>query len=153
MLSQTAQYALRTALELARHPLGQLVAARELATRVGVPGNYLSKILHQLARAGVVTGVRGKRGGFALARAADRIHLVDVVQPFQDVGERSCLLGRPACSDTRPCPAHGRWKAVADTVAALFAATTLAQLLTSPGTGATVKKPSVQAHDRLSRAR
>ena len=79
---------------------------------MGVPADYLSKTLHGLARAGVVSSTRGKRGGFVLARAPHRITLAEVVAPFQDMGERTCLLGRPACSDARPCPAPatgGRW--------------------------------------------
>jgi Rrf2 family protein len=136
MLSQTAQYALRTALQLARLPTTERAAAQDLAGQMGVPSNYLSKTLHQLARAGVVTGTRGKHGGFALARPASRIRLAEVVEPFQDVGERSCLLGRPVCSDARPCAAHERWKAVAGDLADFFARTTLADLLELPAGGA-----------------
>ncbi|MGH7579644.1 MAG: RrF2 family transcriptional regulator, partial [Gemmatimonadales bacterium] len=120
MLSQTSQYALRTVLQLARLPQGDRGSAGELARQVGIPRNYLSKTLHQLARAGVVTGTRGKHGGFVLARAPQRITLAEVVAPFQEVGERTCLLGRPACSDARPCAAHGHWKTVAGRVAEFF---------------------------------
>jgi Rrf2 family protein len=160
MLSQTAQYALRTVVEMARLPAGEPAAAADLADRLGVPGNYLSKTLHQLARARVVTSTRGKHGGFVLARPARRIRLAEVVAPFQDVGERSCLLGRPACSDARPCPAHARWKGIAEQVATFFARTTVADLLTLPGDhpaaeglGISLKKTSRRTHDELVRAR
>jgi Rrf2 family protein len=160
MLSQTAQYALQTVVELARLPAGDLAAAADLADRLGVPSNYLSKTLHQLARARVVTSTRGKHGGFVLARPAHRIRLAEVVAPFQDVGERSCLLGRSACSDVRPCPAHGRWKAIAEQVAEFFSRTTVADLLALPGghpaaegLGISMKKNSRQSHGGLVRAR
>jgi Rrf2 family protein len=135
MLSQTSQYALRTVLHLARLPRGERGAAPELARAVGVPANYLSKALHQLARAGVVASTRGKGGGFVLARPAGRISLAEVVAPFQAVGERTCLLGRPSCSDARPCPAHAHWKRVAEQVADFFARTTVADLLELPADG------------------
>jgi len=61
MLSQTSQYALRTVLQLARLPEGARGSAVDLARQVGVPRNYLSKTLHQLARAGVVARCRGDR--------------------------------------------------------------------------------------------
>jgi Rrf2 family protein len=160
MLSQTAQYALRTVLELARLPAGDPAAAADLADRLGVPSNYLSKTLLLLARARVVTSTRGKHGGFVLARPARRIRLAEVVAPFQGVGERACLLGRTACSDARPCPAHGRWKVIAEQVAEFFARTTVADLLALPGDhpaaeglGIGVKKTSRQTHDGLVRAR
>lgn len=153
MLSQTAQYALRTALQLARLPPGGRAAAGELAGQLHVPSNYLSKTLHQLARAGVVTGTRGKHGGFTLARAAHRIRLAEVIGPFQDVDQRSCLLGRPVCSDARPCAAHGRWKEVAEQLAEFFSRTTLADVLGLPGGDIGMKKASPLAHGRLSRPR
>jgi Rrf2 family protein len=156
MLSQTAQYAVRTVLELARLPAGDPAAAADLAARLGMPRNYLSKILHQLARAGVVASTRGKHGGFVLARPAHRIRLAEVVAPFQDVGERRCLLGRPACSDVRPCLAHGRWKAIAQEVAEFFSRTSVANLLARPGghlpaerLGISMKKSSRQSHGGL----
>ena len=129
MLSQTSQYALRTVLQLARLPEGGRESAVDLARQMAVPHNYLSKTLHQLAKAGVVVGTRGKHGGFVLTRPPHRIKLAEVVAPFQDVGERSCLLGRPACSDARPCAAHGQWKGVAEQIAAFFSRTTIADLL------------------------
>ena len=152
MLSQTSQYALRTVLHLAGLPRGERAAAVDLARSGGIPGNYLSKTLHQLARAGVVASTRGKGGGFVLARPADRISLAEVVAPFQDVGERACLLGRPSCSDARPCPAHAHWKRVAEQVAGFFSGTTVADLLTLPPdhpvveTAGILKKGSRRSH-------
>ena len=158
MLSQTSQYALRTVLHLARLPRGKRAAAVDLARTIGIPGNYLSKTMHQLARAGVVTSTRGKGGGFVLARAANRITLAEVVAPFQEVGERACLLGRSTCSDARPCPAHARWKRVAEQVAGFFSRTTVADLLELPSdhplseSAGFVKKSSRRSHEPLSHA-
>lgn len=160
MLSQTSQYALRTVLQLAGLPRGERGSAVDLARRIGVPGNYLSKTLHQLARAGVVASTRGKHGGFVLARPAHRISLAEVVAPFQEVGRRSCLLGRPSCSDARPCMAHEHWKAVAEQVARFFSGTTIADLLAAPhddvalkALGVGMKKASPRPHAGLARAR
>ncbi|HWA59697.1 MAG TPA: Rrf2 family transcriptional regulator [Gemmatimonadales bacterium] len=128
MLSQTAEYALRAVLTLAVEPEGILGAA-ELAARLDVPRNYLSKTLHQLARAGVLESTRGKSGGFRLGRDPRRITLLEVVQPFDDISARRvCLLGRPVCSDHVACAAHTRWKAVSERNAEFFRETTVADL-------------------------
>ena len=58
-------------------PTAQLAAAFEL------PPPYLNKQLQALVRAGILTSTRGKRGGFALARALDRITLLDVVDAIE----------------------------------------------------------------------
>lgn len=136
MLSQTAEYALRAVLTIAGDPEGKPVGAARIASELGLPQNYLSKTLHQLARLGILESTRGKLGGFQLARPAQRIALLDVVSPFDDItGRRSCLLGRTSCSDHNPCAAHAKWKAVAEKQAAFFRDTTVADLL--PGGGRT----------------
>jgi Rrf2 family protein len=129
MLSQSAQYALRAALALASGDSDQLSDVKELAGRLSLPRNYLSKILHQLARAGVLASTRGKGGGFRLARGPDRITLLDVVGVFDELGpRRECLLGRVACSDAKPCAAHHRWAQISEQLVGFFRETSLAQL-------------------------
>lgn len=130
MLSQTAEYALRAVLTIAGQPPGQSIGAGRLAAELGIPANYLSKTLHQLARLGILDSARGKLGGFQLGRPADRISLLDIVGPFDDVtGRRACLMGRASCSDHAPCAAHSRWKAVAERQAEFFRETTVADLV------------------------
>lgn len=132
MLSQTAEYALRAALWLAEHP-DEPVRVGDLARALNVPQNYLSKTMHQLARAGVLQSARGKHGGFRLSRQPSAIPLLEIVQPFERLDEnRACLLGQAVCSDAAPCQAHHRWKQVKEITAAFFRETTLADLLRQP---------------------
>lgn len=130
MLSQTAEYALRAVLTIAEEPGAQPVGAYRLAETLGIPQNYLSKTLHQLARAGILESTRGKLGGFSLARDAREISLVEVVGLFDDVtGRRSCLMGRATCSDHNSCAAHRRWKGVSDRISEFFRETSVADLV------------------------
>lgn len=129
MLSQTAEYALRAVLMIAEEGEVEPVGASRLASRLGIPPNYLSKTLHQLSRAGVLESTRGKLGGFRLARPAERITLLEVVSPFDEIqAQRTCLLGRPVCSDQTACAAHLRWKKVSEQIADFFGQTTVADL-------------------------
>lgn len=104
--------------EIARRDAGDgatPVRAAELAEAVGVPANYLSKILHQLARAGVLESERGPTGGFRLAAAPGETTLETVLGPFiPPLDATQCLLGRPECLDRDPCAAHEHWRAVTD---------------------------------------
>ena len=129
MLNQTAEYALRTAVYLSEQRERGPVAAGELASRLDIPQNYLSKILHQLARDGLLVSQRGKTGGFRLARNPEQITLAQVVAGFDPVdARRGCLLGRPVCSDRSPCQAHDRWKEFSSGYTSFFHQTTLAML-------------------------
>ena len=129
MLSQTAEYALRAVLFLADRD-GEPASVDDIAERVGVPRNYLSKTLHRLARAGVLASARGKGGGFRLAVDPDRLALLRVIEPFDAMtGDRRCLLGRPQCSDRHPCPAHHQWRVVSEQVSTFFRERTVGDLV------------------------
>jgi len=127
-LSSTAQQAISAVLCIAAAG-GEPMRVQTIAAATGAPRNYLSKILHVLARAGVLSSGRGPRGGFRLAGPAERLTLAAVTGPFERPGQRRCLLGRPTCRDATACPAHRRWSKVASGVEDYFQTTTIARLL------------------------
>jgi Rrf2 family protein len=134
ILSQTAVYALRAVIHLAESDGEDLVRVDDMAEALDVPRNYLSKILHTLARSGVLRSTRGPGGGFRLAIPAHELRLLDVVSNFDDMDDRrTCLLGRPQCSDTDPCAVHARWQDAAREVRSFFLETTVADLLDGKG--------------------
>lgn len=134
MLSHTAQYSLKVVLFLAEHAVERPVRANDAADALHISRNYLSKIMHQLVHAGVLTSARGKLGGFQLAVPPSELSLLSIVSHFDRIEERrSCLLGRPECSDGGPCAAHWRWKAVSEQLAAFFRETTVADLYAVAG--------------------
>ncbi|MBI3872142.1 MAG: Rrf2 family transcriptional regulator [candidate division Zixibacteria bacterium] len=114
MISRTAEYAVRAMAALRESPGGRTGTAT-LSRTVGVPANYLSKILHALGRAGLVEATRGPGGGFRLSRPANRISAYEVVCLFDDVeGQRRCFLGNRTCNAANACGAHRSWSRVWD---------------------------------------
>ena len=128
-LPQTAVYALRAVHCIAEEPDGAPVRVTDIATRLGVPRNYLSKTLHALAREGILQSTRGPGGGFQLAKAPAHLTLAEVVQPFLPLEGRACILGRGTCNDRAPCAAHLPWKPVKAEIQDFFGLTTIANLL------------------------
>ncbi|MCK5447009.1 MAG: Rrf2 family transcriptional regulator [Gemmatimonadetes bacterium] len=130
MVSRTEEYALRAAVCLARRYGTGTVRARDMAKATGIPANYLSKILHQLAKAGVVASERGRSGGFTLAAPPSTVVLASVVAPFEPQVQRTrCLLGLPECSDSNPCGAHERWRTIKEATLEFLNHTTLADVI------------------------
>jgi Rrf2 family iron-sulfur cluster assembly transcriptional regulator len=130
VISKTEEYALRAVVCLARHHRAGPVRTGDLARETGIPSNYLSKILHQLGRHEVVASARGRKGGFRLARDPSEIALAAVIEPFGSVTDRErCVLGRPECSDVKPCGAHGRWKHVKEQMREFFAHTSVGDVM------------------------
>lgn len=130
MISKTAEYALRAVLFIARQSDQGPVRANELAKLLGVPANYLSKILHTLARAGLLTSGRGPRGGFQLAKPPEATVLAEVLEALDPSLLRSdCLLGNPTCTDEEPCAVHHQWKTLRDPICEFFRGTTVASVM------------------------
>jgi len=130
MLNQSADYALRAVLYLAQHANGRSSSAEAIATAIGVPRNYLGKVLNTLAHARLLDAVRGPRGGFRLALRPDEMTLAQVVEPFQRLpARRVCLLGDRPCDASRPCNAHRHWQSVSESVTGFFRNTSVAEML------------------------
>ena len=114
MLTLTSEYALRAMVFLARHVEEWPVPGQRIAEEAEIPRKYLSKVLADLVRAGVLEGSRGKSGGFRMTRSPRDIHLFEVLAPFEPVltNRRPCPFGNMVCSDREPCAGHERWKLV-----------------------------------------
>lgn len=109
MLSQAVGYAILALGQIAATG-GRPVLVKEIAEAAGIPGPYLAKIIHLLARRGLVVTQRGVGGGVTLARPATEISLFDLCEALGDpVTEPRCMLGTAECSDERACPAHSFW--------------------------------------------
>lgn len=112
MLSLSSEYALRAVIHLAKHESDWPMSGQRIADEMDIPRKYLSKILSDLTRAGVLVSTRGKKGGFRLAKPSTKISLVDVLSPFEPIKQKRCPFGNQECSDENPCLAHDRWKTV-----------------------------------------
>ena len=131
MLSNSAEYALKAVLFIAGVPDKRPVRASRVADELHIPGNYLSKILHELARSGILESFRGRTGGFVLSRKPEAITLGEVVSCFDRITEPGglCLLSRSGCDTKNPCSAHSRWSSVQETVKDFFENTKISHLL------------------------
>lgn len=144
MISITAQYALRAIVYVASLHGKRSVLAREVAAKTGVPSFYLSRILRDAARAGLLASTRGVGGGFRLARPAKMIRLIEVVEPFDQVLRRSgCPFGQPRCNDDHPCGFHRHWKPLSRAYRRMLEETTLDRIGPEGLRGPRRRKPLV----------
>lgn len=112
-----------------RASAGPLDAA-QIASLLNLPANYLSKILQILARAGLLHSTRGIHGGYGLAQPPDKVTLLSVVEPFENVlKQQSCIMGRGECGQDGSCPGHSRWRPVVDAYQEFLKGSTLADLV------------------------
>ncbi len=89
--SKKILFAIEAVLDIAYHAGGEPVQSREITRRQAIPRRYLEQTLQHLVRSGILTGVRGPRGGYRLARERRRISVGEIVRIVRalEVGEES----------------------------------------------------------------
>src|SRR6202789_1960225 len=97
-LSAKSDYAARAVIGLARHyQSGESVRVEDLAEQQGIPSNYLVQILIELKSQQIVKSLRGKEGGYLLARSPAEITLADVLRCVHGQVFDSPALTDPHC--------------------------------------------------------
>jgi len=130
IFSRSSQYAIQALVLLASEPRGRYVLCRTLATRLGLPLPYLSKLLQEFARRGVITSTRGRQGGYAMLKEADAVSLLEIMTILG--GERAateCFLGFKECSDETACAMHRTWRPVKERLFKLLREQSLGKLV------------------------
>lgn len=106
-LSVKSDYAARAVTGLARHyQSGEALKVEDLAEEFAVPANYLVQILIELKAHHIVKSIRGKEGGYMLARAPAEITLGDVLRAIHGQVFDTPALNDPAC----PAELRNAWK-------------------------------------------
>jgi Rrf2 family protein len=79
-LPESTEWVLHSAAVLAQLEPGATASAAQLAEHHDLPVAYLAKQLQALVRAGLLAASTGPRGGFRLARPAEQITMLAVVE-------------------------------------------------------------------------
>lgn len=106
MLTMGCKYAIKSLLFISRQ--GGTVSVKEVSTAIESPPAFTSKILQQLALAGIIRSVKGQGGGFIIDDESKReTKILTIIRAIEgDAIATSCFLGVNHCSDEHPCPLH-----------------------------------------------
>jgi Rrf2 family protein len=75
------------------------LSVAELARELGVSQSHLAKVMHRLVAAGIAESVRGARGGFALAKCARSLTLLEIWEALDgEMTDTHCLFESPVCA-------------------------------------------------------
>ena len=135
MLSQKARYALRAMLFLAEQPQDQPVFIGEIADFQNVPKKFLELILLDLKRRGLVHSVRGRHGGYILARPPEQISFAEIIRTIDGPLALAPCASRTAyrkcedCQDEVKCAIRKALIDVRDATASVLERITLASSL------------------------
>ena len=137
LISTRGRYALRVLVDMAEHQTEGFLPLKEVALRQEISEKYLESIIKILVQSGIVTGQRGKGGGYRLSRPPEEINVGEVLQmqegPLVPV---SCLAdGSPSCPRQSLCRTIEFWRGLDDTINNYIHSFTIADLLQSAQPG------------------
>jgi Rrf2 family protein len=128
-----AEYGVICALHLAKRADEGPVAGRELAQREKLPADYVEQILLRLRRAGIIASTRGAKGGYVLARPADKITLRDVIAAAElETFDLHCVshpVDEERCSDAQNCSIRPVWLLLQSKINDVLASVLISDLL------------------------
>ncbi len=131
MFSQTVEYALRAVVCLAQHS-PKACTTDQISEATKVPKPYLSKVLQNLGRSGIVLSQRGIGGGVTLVKAPEELTILEVVNSVEPIVRiHVCPLGLKSHGQAL-CPLHRRMDDALAAMEKSFQSTTLAELLAEP---------------------
>jgi Rrf2 family protein len=128
-LTRAADYGIRVMIHLAALPPGARISRTELADAAGCPEQFLSKVLQNLTRAGLVVSHRGNTGGFELPEGQRAASVLDVVEAIEGpLHINLCLASDCACSLRESCPTYEVWVEAQRAMTTVLRAASIADL-------------------------
>jgi len=110
IFSKRCELALQAVLFLSTKDKNEAYNAGQIAEILKIPREFVSKVLQQLTKVGIISSKKGNSGGFFLAKNPQDIRLIHIVDAIDGLELfNRCVLGFPNCSNENPCPVHNEW--------------------------------------------
>ena len=125
---------------------GRLWTAHDLSAETGLPAPTVSKVLAMLSRRGVVSSIRGVKGGYGLVRDPHQVSVTEIIEAIDGpIALTDCQVaaGSP-CEVQKLCPSRRGLHQVSAAVIGALNGMTLADLSLPLAFGAPVGEPAPQ---------
>ena len=138
MLSSTkGRYALRILVDMAEHQSENYIPLKEIAQRQEISEKYLESIVKTLVKGGILTGVRGKGGGYRLSKSPDQYKVGAILEMTEgSLAPVSCLEeGAAPCARAAGCQTLAMWQGLDKVIREYLDGFTIADLMRSEQPG------------------
>lgn len=136
LISTKGRYALRVMIDLAEHQAEGFIPLKVIAQRQDISEKYLESIIKQMVKAKLVSGLRGKGGGYRLTKAPEQYTVGSILRITEDsMAPVACLeAGSEACPRAAECRTLSLWRGLDKVINDYLDDFTLADLMHSdPG--------------------
>ena len=112
LISTKGRYALRVLIDLAEHQTEGYIPLKEVAQRQEISEKYLESIIKLLVKANLLSGLRGKGGGYKLTKSPELYTVGSVLRLTEDsLAPVACLEpGAAACAKAAECRTISMWQ-------------------------------------------
>lgn len=128
-ITSKSRYALKILMDLAQHP-DTVVHRQDIASRQGIPLDYMDHILTRMREAGLIESMRGRAGGYKLLKSPEKISVYDVFTTVEDAFQPvQCLDGGRGCVAEHVCSSKDAWSEITNAVSATLSGIILAEIV------------------------
>ncbi|MDZ7362571.1 MAG: Rrf2 family transcriptional regulator [candidate division KSB1 bacterium] len=128
-LTMAGEYTVRAMLHLASQPAGAVVQIYDIARQWDIPENFLRKIVQLLTKSKLVLSHRGVGGGIELAKPAEEITLLEVIEAAEgNLALNKCLISAGLCFRESWCAVHLVWHEVQEKMKEILRSRSMADL-------------------------
>lgn len=137
LISTKGRYALRVMVDLAEHREEGYIPLKAVAQRQDISEKYLEAIIKLLVRSGLLSGLRGKGGGYKLTKDPAQYTVGDILRLTEDsLAPVACLgPGAPPCAKAAECRTRSLWQGLDKVIRDYLDSVTVADLMASGGAG------------------
>ena len=137
LISTKGRYALRVMIDLAEHQTDGFIPLKIIAERQNISEKYLESIIKLLVKAKLLSGLRGKGGGYQLTKAPEQYTVGSILRATEDsMAPVSCLEpGSDACPRAAECRTLSLWRGLDKAINDYRDHYTLADLMHSDSAG------------------
>lgn len=130
MISTRGRYALRVMIDIAENSNGNYIPLNDIASRQGISEKYLESILVILTRGNLLSGLRGKGGGYRLTKSPQEYTVKSILSLTEgSLAPVACLKeNAEACPRSGECKTLSMWTGLNNVINEYLDGVTLADL-------------------------
>lgn len=131
LISTKGRYALRVMIDLAEHQAEDYVPLKEIAKRQEISEKYLESIIKLLVKANLLSGLRGKGGGYKLTKAPDAYTVGSILRLTEEsLAPVACLeKGAASCPRMAECRTLSMWQGLDQVISSYLDNITIADMV------------------------
>ncbi len=132
-ISTKGRYGLRILLDLAQNASERPRMISEICKSQGLSQKYVGRLIIRLRKSGIVSSVRGAKGGYKMARALKDISLLEVIETMEGpLSIVHCVTCPARCKRSEHCIARNVWCTLNEEIRNSFRKISLQEILDAP---------------------